>query len=650
MKITSLSCPSCGGRLEPMNGNPQIMICEYCNSQFAIEKDVPVNVHIHSSPSGRQPVLREEPSSGSSVKTGIVVTLSLISIIVVNIMIFANIKKDTSTPSLSFPDTAYEETVEEEPQETGFSPLYETIVETIFEKDADLVTENDLAKIKYIRIKAGSETSLVEYSFQSPYEESPSAFEPVTLQLESLPWDSRDLSRFTGLQKMDLREERISEISFEKFPQLKGLSLEGMSPWEVSQFLPSPGQIVELSLDHPETLEGIADFEHLQQLSVERIPAPDLKQLVSLKDLCSLSIEESSNSSFSTSEQETASLTDYSAISTLTNLQHLEIDSEAVRDLRFLEPLTGLTSLAVSDTEAISLEPLARLTQLRSLKLADNDSLLDYSPICNLAELQTLVLDKGTSQPDPDLSSLVQLEELDLSGFISISFLGHMSGLRHLSLHNCNADEIQALSGLTNLESLTCYSIWTYAVPLRNVRFIDNMTNLKSLDFSGGNADTGWGAYQYCVEILGDISNVFNHQGLERLVLNNCTFGIDFDQLQDNPSLTSLEMKEINLKENFYVESYGGMTNIWYDDVTLDDHTDFLTRYPSLKKLYLDGNQLTHIRFAASLKNLTHLGLNNNYVTELSPLNQVEHLEYLDIRMNPVNGTVEAGDTLTVLK
>lgn len=99
MKITSLSCPSCGGRLEPMNGNPQIMICEYCNSQFAIEKDVPVNVHIHSSPSGRQPVLREEPSSGSSVKTGIVVTLSLISIIVVNIMIFANIKKDTSTPS-----------------------------------------------------------------------------------------------------------------------------------------------------------------------------------------------------------------------------------------------------------------------------------------------------------------------------------------------------------------------------------------------------------------------------------------------------------------------------------------------------------------------------------------------------------------------
>ena len=37
MKMTRLICPSCGGRLEPMEGSPQIMVCEYCNSQFVME-------------------------------------------------------------------------------------------------------------------------------------------------------------------------------------------------------------------------------------------------------------------------------------------------------------------------------------------------------------------------------------------------------------------------------------------------------------------------------------------------------------------------------------------------------------------------------------------------------------------------------------
>ena len=108
-------------------------------------------------------------------------------------------------------------------------------------------------------------------------------------------------------------------------------------------------------------------------------------------------------------------------------------------------------------------------------------------------------------------------------------------------------------------------------------------------------------------------------------------------------------MKEVSLKENFYVETSGGFTNLWYDDVTLEGHTDFLTRFPNLEELYLDGNQLTDIQFAASLKSLTHLGLNNNYVTDLSPLNQAESLEFLDIRQNPVT-SVETREGVTILK
>mgnify|MGYP002512683195 CR=1 FL=1 len=47
MKITNLECPSCAGRLKPMEGNDRILICEYCNSQFVMEDERTINYHIH---------------------------------------------------------------------------------------------------------------------------------------------------------------------------------------------------------------------------------------------------------------------------------------------------------------------------------------------------------------------------------------------------------------------------------------------------------------------------------------------------------------------------------------------------------------------------------------------------------------------------
>lgn len=152
------------------------------------------------------------------------------------------------------------------------------------------------------------------------------------------------------------------------------------------------------------------------------------------------------------------------------------------------------------------------------------------------------------------------------------------------------------------------------------------------------------------MEFLGDISNVFNHPGLERLILNNCTFELNPNRLQENPSLKYIEMKEVSLKENFYVESYSGMTDIWYDDVSLDERIDFLTRYPNLEELYLDGNQLTDLSFASSLVHLTRLSLRDNYITDLSPLQNAENLCFLDIRANPVSGTIEAEKNIQILR
>ena len=106
----------------------------------------------------------------------------------------------------------------------------------------------------------------------------------------------------------------------------------------------------------------------------------------------------------------------------------------------------------------------------------------------------------------------------------------------------------------------------------------------------------------------------------------------------------------MGIKANFHVEAYNGMTDVWYDDVIFDEHTDFLTHFPNLEELKLDRNQLTAIRFAAALKNLKWLSIQDNYVTDLAPLNQVEQLKYLDVRKNPVSNVPEAEEGMVILK
>ncbi len=649
MNITSLECPSCGGKLKPMKGNPQIMVCEYCGKQCMVDNNVTVNYHIHQPSSAQTMGTTGNNGKNSSLSSGFIIAGSLLMCILLVIIgnLQSTTKKSSYSPSTYTMPAELTAEIEEEELPSEYSDLFSSFVETLFKKEASLVTESDLRKIKYICIDVDTDSSTIEYSFQSPYEDT--SFQTETMVLESLQWSSVDFSALKGLEKIDLTYLGIEKVPFEDLTELKGISCRDVAPEYIAELLPFPEQILELSLDDPGSINGLSAFENIEILSLESLYTPDLKQLVPLKHLKSLSIQEDEEDSFSDSE-DTSSWTDYSPLSALTGLEKLALSSSSIRDFGFLKPLVNLADLSIAETESISLEPLRDMVQLTVLNLTDNNSLQDYTVLEDLINLRTLVLDKSTSQPDPDLSSLRQLEYLDICGFMSVSFLNGMDNLKQLFIHSCNLDEISFVSGLTGLESFTCYSVWTYAVPLTDVRFIDAMPNLKTLDFSGNNGSDEWDFYRHQTEIYGDISNVFNHPGLEKLVLNSCQFAIDFDKLIENPTLKHLEMKEISLKENFYVECYNGMMDIWYDDVSLNENLDFLTKYPALEVLRLDKNQITEIQFASSLSNLKRLSLNDNYITELTPLNQLEYLEFLDIRKNPITTTMEADDSIQILK
>ncbi len=413
-----------------------------------------------------------------------------------------------------------------------------------------------------------------------------------------MPWENSDFSSLTGLIKADLREQDPDADALCDLKELKGLSVYKMDFSEIEELLPFPEQLIELEVDSPDSLAGVSAFENLEILSVRNIFAPDFRELVPLAHLKAVEIEEKDGD---------GSLTDYTAFASMSELTALQIESEGIRDLGFLRSLKDLEYLSLAKTDVLSLEPLAELSALSVLELEDNGSVEDYGPVGQLTGLKELTINKNTSAKDPDLSGLTSLERLDICGFMSLSSLMNMSQLKDLSVHGCNLDGIGSLSTLSGLERLTCYSVWSSSGPLREVR-------------------------------------------LETLILNEGTFEIDFKKLSENPSLKHLEMKNVYLEENFYVESYAGMTDAWFDDVSFDEHKEFLMNYPGLEVLYLDGNQLTDIQFVTALKNLTHLGIQDNYVTDLSALNQLEKLQYLDIRMNPVSKGVDANENVRILE
>lgn len=655
MKIVDLKCPSCGGKLIPVEGNAKIVCCEYCKSQFVLEEDQIINYHIHqygNMPPGQQGSFSSNTDGDYSAKSvGIAVAaLAVMAVVIISMSIIRGGKEDTP-PTLSAAlfqgitgeTLPYPEVESEADQESGMghSPLYEQIVGEIFQKPADTVTAKELDTLKYLCVELGADTHKIQYSFDDPYGSEPARI--YDLEMSPVSWDTGDWAAFTGLVKADLGYEKYGLEVLKTLENLKGVACYRVEFSTLADLLPVE-QIIELDVDHPEGLEGISEFQNLEILRLEDLRVQDLKQLVTLKKLKSLTIEEYIDS------DEAIGLTNYSALSVLTSLESLDLDSEAIRELSFLKPLSNLRDLSIQGTECLGVEPLGELTQLTSLRLADNDSVTDYSPLRNLTGLKTLSIDKNTTCDDPDLSSLGNLEELEISGFLSIAFLRNMGNLKELTIHSCNMDEASALSALSRLESLTCYSVWTNAYAMKNVSFIDGMANLKRLSFCNLHPDSFFSGYGNNVEIYGDISNVFNHPGLEELYLSDCVVGIDFGRIQDNPSLKVLWMNKISVKENFYVESYGGMTNVWYDDVSFDEHTDFLIHFPNLEELELDENQLTNIAFAASLKNLKRFSLQDNYVTDLSPLNQSGSLTYLDVRKNPAAGVPEAEDGMVILQ
>jgi Leucine-rich repeat (LRR) protein len=278
------------------------------------------------------------------------------------------------------------------------------------------------------------------------------------------------------------------------------------------------------------------------------------------------------------------SLTDISGLSGLTNLRTLNLsECKSLTDISILSTLVNLNSLNLRYCELLTdISGLSGLVNLQTLDLGGCSSLTDISNIYGLLNLQTLDLGFCGSAINIDgsrdtswkwwksiisktqnggLSSLINLQSLDLSNCTSLTDLNVLSGLLNLQSLNLSwcppKTDISGLSGLLNLRTLDLSSCGS----LTDISSLSGLVNLRTLDLSSCGSLTDISILstlvnlnslnlRYC-ELLTDISGLAELVNLQNLDLRKCVFLTNLSGLSGLINLQTLFLGDCRRIKSF---------------------------------------------------------------------------------------------------
>lgn len=636
MKILDLECPSCGAKLTIDEKNPSIAVCEYCNSHFALEWDRE-QAYFHKGINYTAPKAPEQPKDGgwgvNGVKGAVLLCIFAAFFIIVSVASKIFSGGGISGRKIAFSGSQPAKAVEIAPPYMDEGELFgeeETLAETsptgalgemvseVFGKAAEEVSPEELAKIRWIEIKGDFDNRWVGYSMDEPFAEG-----------AELSWMCFPRSMDTGIQSLRLfggLKKLSVEQNIEK-EDIEGLLLESIggyfdSPAEVAEAVEDAGLLKEICFHSGvETLDGLENFPALEMLYIDYCELSDLKPLVQIPDLKSLKLDGLSE------------VKDFSPLGAMKNLEELSLDCENLKVPDFLKGMQSLRSLELLSGSMISLDELKSLPALEALVVEDCGDLKNMDAVTGLTGLKALSLELPYDCPEPDLSGLAGLEKLELSLFDNCDFVGKLTNLKELSLKMCSLSPDVDLSALTQLRSLTCSS---YTASTLDLRFASNFTALETLDLQG-------------TSTYDDISWAFNSGTIKELNISGMECEINFDLIGENHVLETLSMDGLVLYNNVQVSGGGGIVYVDWDDVELDEHTEFLGRLKGLKNLSIAENELTDITFAGELSALETIDLSENYVTDLKPLSGLKSLKRVTCTGNPISNERVLGEKVLVI-
>ena len=366
----------------------------------------------------------------------------------------------------------------------------------------------------------------------------------------------------------------------------------------------------------------------------------------------------------------------------LAKLNELKAENRKISDLTGLEHCIGLTYLNLNHNQISNLSPLTNLTNLVMLELHHNQlTQLDVLASANLPSLDLLSLQsnqisdlKGLADAKlPNLKALYlhdnQLKDLNTLANVSLpslellsltsNQLGDLEGLVTAKLPNLarlylNNNRIKDLSGLAKLGKLKELNLHNNQISdvskLAGHTGISDEVNLKNNPLNSAALFTHipvLKARGITVEYdMFDVLVTFKDHNLEKGVRD--ALGIPTGQLKksDVAKLKRLHLNGREISDLTGLEHFINLTNLELKDNQISD-ISALANLTSLTWLKLNNvtfylsllNEISDLSPLTNLTNLTYLdlsGFRGNRISDLSPLSNLTNLTYLDLKYNYV--------------
>lgn len=578
IQFVEMECPNCGGNLTKTGKNTAK--CSHCGSEFLIDKDKP------------EPVSNEVvPKQQSGSVLAVLILMLMIPAVIV--LVITHSESETQTESVN--------TVEIQPE--TYSEFFTYFAEAAYHMSPEQVTKEQLNQVTYLRINTSIESITVDYAMNNGTVNS------IVMPREIGSY-SQDLERFTALQSLDLCSLSLTTGDLNAFPELTELRTCN-SPDELAKIVPYPEKITTLGSYSASSLVGINVFTNLENLFLHcDDDLSVISSLSALKHLKILTIEQGDSimdfgvlQSLSNLEElsiESETLRDASFLESMTSLKKLSFTDSILLDIDAVSSLTSLTEVCLEDNyEITDYSALSNLTELETLSLELNTH-RSMPSVDNWDNLTSLSIDGADSIGF--LSSLPELRALSISGTSCSDYtvLSSLPNLESLKLYNIygNIPNLDTLSNITTLKSLDISSLEVYG----NVESIFGLPSLETLKIS----DCSFGL---------DFETMPENSSLKVLYMDRMHLRENI-YVESSGMVMNVYYDKVNLDDKInFLNKFPNLEELYVQSNKLTG-VEFTEDLPNLKKLDITDNYVTDLRPLGKLQHLETVWCGENSISQ----------------------------------
>ena len=460
--------------------------------------------------------------------------------------------------------------------------------------------------------------------------------------------DISSLKNLTNLENFDFAVNKVADMSIVKnFKKLTLLDIYSNKISDIS-YVKELEKLTYFRADsnNIENIDALKNLKLLEDLDLGNNKLKDTSVLNELINLKKLSLKGNNIENLN--------------LNKLINIDDLNLENNKISDISFLKNSTKLASLNLKKNNIENIDNVSGLTKLTYLNLSDN-LISNVEPLKSLTKLSSLYLSNNKISDISSLKNLNELSSIKLDGnkIKDFSPINDKKGIFEKIIHNQNVD-------LENVEVIEkTFEIDNVFVGLEKIAKGGNIkisTDNKNISVSLENAKLKFSLTDEAMENI--------KEGLKLTVKFEFENEMDYE---NNPTVLNLNLNLVrpakkyveiedakllkvinkNLDKNradnqkVTVEEMESLTEL---SIFLkeDGSADFSesAKYSILgKPTSLKGTKdfkfavtrgMKSIKGLEYAKNLKKLKLNENEISDISPLKNLTKLEYLEIQRNRI--------------